>query len=169
MVIAADMSPSIHLHVLQTWYSPFWSNRYVVSLCLGCVVVRHPCDLLSADSAKTLPSVFFLSRFDHCNSLLSGCPKHLLEKLQKVQNSAARPILKAHERDHVSPLLNTLSLLFLWYSPCLSVWPPLCLLSIKTAPLLIWLKNSTHSAHKDQNIWTPFIFPCCCFCLEFSA
>ena len=31
-----------------------------------------------------------------------------------------------------------------------------CLLSITTAPLLIWLKNSTHSAHKDQNIWTSF-------------
>ena len=131
------------------------------------------------------PNAFVLSRLDYCNSLLSGCPKHLLEKLQKVQNSAARLVLKAHKRDHVSPLLrilhwlpiqahieyklSTLSLLFLWYSPCLSVWPSLCLLSIKTAPLLIWLKNSTHSAHKDQNIWTEFIFPCCSFYLEFSA
>ena len=30
------------------------------------------------------------------------------EKLQKVQNTAARLILKAHKRDHVSPLLRTL-------------------------------------------------------------
>ena len=30
--------------------------------------------------------------------------------------------------------------------------------SIKTALLLLWLKNSTHSAHKEQNIWTSLIF-----------
>ena len=33
---------------------------------------------------------------------------HLLEKLGKVQNSAARLVLKTHKRDHVSPLLRTL-------------------------------------------------------------
>ena len=38
----------------------------------------------------------------------SGCPKDFFEKLQKVQNSAARLVLKAHKRDHVSPLLRTL-------------------------------------------------------------
>ena len=67
--------------------------------------IRH---LLSADSTKTLVSALVLSRLDYCNSLLSGCPKHLLETLQKVQNSAARLVLKAHKLDHVSPLLRTL-------------------------------------------------------------
>ena len=37
-----------------------------------------------------------------------GCPKHLLEKLEKVQNSPAKLALKAPKRDHVSPLLRTL-------------------------------------------------------------
>ena len=64
--------------------------------------------LLSVDSTKTLVSAFVLSRLDYCNSLLSGCPKHLLEMLQKVQNSAARLELKAQKRDYVSPLLRTL-------------------------------------------------------------
>ena len=66
--------------------------------------IRH---LLSADLLKTFMSAFVLSRLDYCNSLLSGCHKHL-EKLQKVKTSAARLVLKAHKRDHVSPLLRTL-------------------------------------------------------------
>ena len=52
----------------------------------------------------------------------------------------------------LQPSVNTLSLLFLWYSPCLSVWPSPCLLSIKTALFLIWLKNSTHSS-ADEWRW----------------
>ena len=68
----------------------------------------HIRDLLSVDSTKTLVSAFVLSRLDYCNLLLSGYPKHLLEKLQKVQNSAARLILKAHKRDHVSLPRRTL-------------------------------------------------------------
>ena len=43
----------------------------------------------------------------YCNPLLSSFPKHL-EKLQKVQNSAGRLILKARRWDDVSPLLRTL-------------------------------------------------------------
>ena len=67
--------------------------------------IRH---LLSVDSTKTLVSAFVLCRLDYCNSLLSGCSEHLLEKLKMVQNSAARLVLKAHKRYHVSPLLRTL-------------------------------------------------------------
>ena len=44
--------------------------------------------------------------------------------------------------------------------PLFIFWPSPCLLSIKTVPLLLLLKNSLHSAHKDQNIWTSLIFPC---------
>ena len=40
-------------------------------------------------------------------------------------------------------------------SHCIKTVP---LLSIKTAPLLLWLKNSMHSAQNDRNIWTSLIF-----------
>ena len=44
----------------------------------------------------------------YCNSLLSGSPKHLLDKLHKVQNSAARLVFKAHKHEHIKPLLQKL-------------------------------------------------------------
>ena len=52
---------------------------------------------------KNLLCAFVLSKLDYCNSLLSGSPKHLLDKLQKVQNSAARLVFKARKREHIKP------------------------------------------------------------------
>ena len=92
---------NIELHMKNVCRSAYSELRRISA-------IRH---LLSVDSTKTLVSAFVLSRLDYCNSLLSGCPKHFLEKLQKVQNSAARLVLKDKKRDHVSPLLRTLHLL----------------------------------------------------------
>ena len=63
---------------------------------------------LTIQATKTLVSAFVLSKLDYCNSLLSGCPMYQLNKLQKVQNSAARLVLKARKHDHIQPLLQSL-------------------------------------------------------------
>ena len=64
--------------------------------------------LLSTDATKILVSAFVLSRLDYCNSLLFGCPQYLLNKLQKVQNNAARLVLRVSKMDHISPHLASL-------------------------------------------------------------
>ena len=49
-----------------------------------------------------------MSRLDYCNSLLYGCPKYPINRLQTVQKNAARLILKVPKTDHVTPHLQTL-------------------------------------------------------------
>ena len=49
-----------------------------------------------------------LSKMDYCNSLFFGLPNNLLNKLQRVQNCAAKICLRKRKFDHVTPLLKAL-------------------------------------------------------------
>ena len=51
---------------------------------------------------------FSMSKVDYCNSLLYGVPKHLLLRLQRVLNCAARIVFKSNKYDHITPLLKEL-------------------------------------------------------------
>ena len=52
----------------------------------------------TVDAADTLAVAFILSRLDYCNSPLAGLPDHKLAKLQRIQNSAARFVLRKPRR-----------------------------------------------------------------------
>ena len=89
------------------------------------------------------------SRLDYCNSLLYGVNKTVLNKLQMVQNAAARLISLRRKRDSVSDVLHNLhwlrvearivfKLLLLVYK-CLHDMAPDCLVE------LITVRNSIRS------------------------
>ena len=48
------------------------------------------------------------SRLDYCNSLYIGIDQSQLQRLQLVQNSAARLLTSTKKRDHISPVLASL-------------------------------------------------------------
>ena len=52
-------------------------------------------------------SAFVLPKLDYCNSLFYGSQMYMLERLQKVQSSAARLIFNV-KKNHISPLLMSL-------------------------------------------------------------
>ena len=67
--------------------------------------IRHP---LSTDLAQTLACSLILTRLDYCNSVLYGAPVSSIQKLQRVQNNAARIVLQALKRSHAKPLMRQL-------------------------------------------------------------
>ena len=63
---------------------------------------------LPFDGLKTLVNYFVISRLDYCNSLLYDIPKYQRDKLQRIQNTAARMITGARSSDHITPILKSL-------------------------------------------------------------
>ncbi len=63
---------------------------------------------LTKDACITLVHAFISSRLDYCNSLLAGVPGCHLNKLQALQNSAARVVTFTRKFDHISPVLYDL-------------------------------------------------------------
>ena len=63
---------------------------------------------LSVKALTQLVISFILSRLDYCNAVLAGLPLCSIKRLQRVQNSAARVVLRKSKRDSVTPLLKQL-------------------------------------------------------------
>ena len=63
---------------------------------------------LSPNCTQTLVNAFVTSRLNYCNSLFYGLPVYQLQKLQCVQNAAARIICNVKCFDHTTPSLFNL-------------------------------------------------------------
>ncbi|XP_034017384.1 uncharacterized protein LOC117502434 [Thalassophryne amazonica] len=63
---------------------------------------------LSIPAAEKLVHAFVSSRLDYCNTFLIGIPGRSLQKLQYVQNSAARILMRVRKDEHITPILHTL-------------------------------------------------------------
>ena len=96
--VTLDSNLSMSQHISNTCKAAYIQIRHISS-------IRH---LLTTQATQTLVCSLVLSRLDYCNSLLSGCPQYLLDKLQKVQNAVARLVCKAKKSDHIHPILATL-------------------------------------------------------------
>ena len=67
-----------------------------------------PYIFLSNDVTKTLMYSFVLSRLHYANSLLANFLKKSIQRLQKVQNAAARLTLKLRKTERTTPALKQL-------------------------------------------------------------
>jgi len=63
---------------------------------------------LTPEAMKTLMYAFMSSRIDYCNSVLTGISGQLLQRLQAIQNAAARLITEVRRSQHVTLILRQL-------------------------------------------------------------
>ena len=70
--------------------------------------IRRIRKYLSMDAAATHIHSFVSSRTDYCNSLLYSVPKCHIDKLQRVQNAAARIVVMQGKFCHITPVLHQL-------------------------------------------------------------
>ena len=83
---------------------PFWNRPITLeNLHWRISNIHH---YLTIYATKTLLCAFVLSKLDYCNYLLSDSPKHLLDKLQKVENSAARLVKPLLQKLHWLPIVS---------------------------------------------------------------
>ena len=67
------------------------------------------------ESAEVAVHAFVTSKLDYCNPLLYGLPKYQLQRLQYVQNTAARVVLQVSKFQHITPVLCALHWLPIQY------------------------------------------------------
>jgi exonuclease III len=90
-----DHSLTMESHIKMVSKNAYYHLRNIAS-------IRNT---LCVDSAKALVHAFISSRLDYCNSLLYGLPQKSIDRLQRVQNMAARLITGTKITDHITPVL----------------------------------------------------------------
>ena len=86
--------------------------KHVTSICKACFFhlrnISKIRDCLSLAGTEKLVHAFITSKIDSANSLLYGLPKFLTDRLQTVQNVAARIITRTKKYNHIKPVLKQL-------------------------------------------------------------
>lgn len=63
---------------------------------------------LSQKDLDKIIHAFITSRLDYCNSIYYGAQNKVLDRLQMVQNAAARLLTSTRKFDHITPVLKSL-------------------------------------------------------------
>uniref|UniRef100_A0A8C2JFA8 Reverse transcriptase domain-containing protein n=1 Tax=Cyprinus carpio TaxID=7962 RepID=A0A8C2JFA8_CYPCA len=96
--VILDSNLSFENHISHVTKKAFFHLRNIAKL-------RN---MLPVPDAEKLVHAFMTSRLDYCNALLGGCPASSINKLQVVQNAAARVLTRSRKYDHITPILQSL-------------------------------------------------------------
>ncbi len=106
--VILDSNLSFENHISHVTKTAFFHLRNIAKL-------RN---MVSVSDAEKLVHAFMTSRLDYCNALLSGCPVSSINKLQIVQNAAAKVLTRSRKYDHKTGyLLSFVTVAKYYYLP----------------------------------------------------
>ena len=106
------------------------------------------------ESAEAIIHAFVTTNLDYCNAILHGLPKALLNRLQLVQNRAARIVTFTKKYEHITPILIDLHWLVeyrITYKVLLLVYKAINGLSPSYISNLLSFRSSSYSLHSCSN------------------
>ena len=90
----------------------FTLHEYVSSRCRSASFALYRINkirpYIDKETTEKLVHAFVMCYIDYCNSLLYGLPDNQLQKLQIIQNAAARLVTKTKKYESISPVLRAL-------------------------------------------------------------
>ncbi len=101
--VILDSTLSFENHIFHVTKTAFFHLRNIAKL-------RN---MLTVSDAEKFVRAFMTSRLDYCNALLGGCPTSSINKLQIVQNAAARVLTRSRKYNHITPILQSLQWLLI--------------------------------------------------------
>ena len=72
------------------------------------LIINFSCSYLTEEQLKSVTHAYVMSRLDYNNALLVGSPDTLINKLQIIQNAAARLITGTKKCTSITPILFSL-------------------------------------------------------------
>ena len=93
--------------ILHTMYSGK-TLQLICILPFGMRGIGRIRNLLTFDATAQLIHALITSRLDFCNSILYNLPNKQIERLQRIQNQAARMLKRIPRRNHITPVLREL-------------------------------------------------------------
>ena len=109
----STIQPSTSAYNIGVTFDEYMSmNKHITNICKSCFFhltkIARIKDYLSTSDIQTLVHAFITSKLDNFNSLLYGQPKFLIDRLQNVQNCAARLVTGSKKYDHITPIMKQL-------------------------------------------------------------
>ena len=96
--VVFDQYLTFHVHISGICKSTHFHLR-------GIRIIRN---LLTIDATAQLIHALITSRLDFCNRILYNLPNKQIERLQRIQNQAARMLKRIPRRNHITPVLREL-------------------------------------------------------------
>ena len=96
--VTVDSALNFDQHVSDVCSTAFFHIR----------ALRHIRSQIDTPTANKIACSVISSRLDYCNAVLSGMSKHNFDRLQRVQNAAARAVVNSRSRSSVSSILRDL-------------------------------------------------------------